>query len=170
MSDNLRPMLYGARYEADIADRSGIAARVPARRQALRVGDVIVADADLPDPHPGDVVVTPATGAYGYAMANNYNGVPRPPVVFVVRRRRARWSCAARRSRTCTPAMSDNADNDQVFRIGLLGHGTVGAAFEALLGERADAIAASTGRAPEITGVLTRSQGDFERDPRRAAT
>jgi diaminopimelate decarboxylase len=29
------------------------------------------------------VVVTPATGAYGYAMANNYNGVPRPPVVFV---------------------------------------------------------------------------------------
>ena len=31
---------------------------------------------------PGDVLVTPATGAYGYAMASNYNGVPRPPVVF----------------------------------------------------------------------------------------
>ena len=37
---------------------------------------------ELADPRPGDVLVTPATGAYGYAMANNYNGVPRPPVVF----------------------------------------------------------------------------------------
>ena len=34
------------------------------------------------DFHPGDVLVTPVTGAYVYAMANNYNGVPRPPVVF----------------------------------------------------------------------------------------
>ena len=34
------------------------------------------------DPKPGDVIVTPATGAYGYAMASNYNGVPRPPVIF----------------------------------------------------------------------------------------
>ena len=36
----------------------------------------------LADPAVGDVIVTPATGAYGYSMANNYNGVPRPPVVF----------------------------------------------------------------------------------------
>ncbi len=48
------------------------------------------------------------------------------------------------------------------FRIGLLGHGTVGAAFETLLGQRADAVAATTGLRPEITGVLTRSQGDFD--------
>jgi len=41
-----------------------------------------VRDAMLSDPKPGDVIVTPATGAYGYAMANNYNGVPRPPVIF----------------------------------------------------------------------------------------
>jgi diaminopimelate decarboxylase len=45
-------------------------------------GDVIVRDVALADPAPGDVVVTPATGAYGYSLANNYNGVPRPPVVF----------------------------------------------------------------------------------------
>ena len=45
-------------------------------------GDVLVRDAELPDPRPGDVIVTPATGAYGYALANNYNGQPRPPVVF----------------------------------------------------------------------------------------
>src|SRR5215216_5080377 len=50
----------------------------------------------------------------------------------------------------------------ETFRIGLLGHGTVGSAFEALLAERADAFVPITGMRPEITGVLTRSRGDFE--------
>ena len=45
-------------------------------------GDVLIRDAELPLPRAGDVLVTPATGAYGYAMASNYNGVPRPPVVI----------------------------------------------------------------------------------------
>ncbi|MFL5781003.1 MAG: homoserine dehydrogenase [Thermoleophilaceae bacterium] len=48
------------------------------------------------------------------------------------------------------------------FRVGLLGHGTVGAAFHELLGERAGAIESATGTRPEIAGVLTRSRGDFE--------
>jgi homoserine dehydrogenase len=48
------------------------------------------------------------------------------------------------------------------FSVGLLGHGTVGAAFDALLRERADAVAETTGRRPELAGVLTRSQGDFD--------
>jgi homoserine dehydrogenase len=48
------------------------------------------------------------------------------------------------------------------FRVGLLGHGTVGSAFDDLLGRRADAIAAATGRRPELCGVLTRSRGSFE--------
>jgi homoserine dehydrogenase len=48
------------------------------------------------------------------------------------------------------------------FRVGLLGHGTVGAAFAELLVERADAVAAITGMRPELTGVLTRSRGDFD--------
>jgi homoserine dehydrogenase len=48
------------------------------------------------------------------------------------------------------------------FRIGLLGHGTVGGAFAELLAERASDVERLTGRAPEITGVLTRSRGDFE--------
>src|SRR5919112_5523006 len=47
------------------------------------------------------------------------------------------------------------------FRVGLLGHGTVGAAFATLLGERADEVAGVTGLRPEISGVLTRSRGDF---------
>jgi homoserine dehydrogenase len=51
---------------------------------------------------------------------------------------------------------------DRAFRVGLLGHGTVGAAFAELLARRADAVCAVTGLRPEIAGVLTRSQGDFE--------
>ena len=84
MSDNLRPMLYGARYEAIIADRAaeatGTAATIAGKH--CESGDILVRDVDLAGPAVGDVLVTPATGAYGYAMANNYNGVPRPPVIF----------------------------------------------------------------------------------------
>ena len=82
MSDNLRPMLYGARYEAHLADRPGGSVSCVLAGKHCESGDVIVREATLDDPRPGDVVVTPATGAYGYAMANNYNGVPRPPVLF----------------------------------------------------------------------------------------
>jgi diaminopimelate decarboxylase len=82
MSDNLRPMLYGAPYEAHVADRLGGATECVLAGKHCESGDVIVREALLADPRPGDVIVTPATGAYGYAMANNYNGVPRPPVVF----------------------------------------------------------------------------------------
>ncbi|MEZ5073942.1 MAG: diaminopimelate decarboxylase [Solirubrobacterales bacterium] len=84
MSDNLRPMLYGSRYEAVIANRAderGTAITTIAGKHC-ESGDILVRDAVLADPRPGDLLVTPATGAYGYAMANNYNGIPRPPVVF----------------------------------------------------------------------------------------
>jgi diaminopimelate decarboxylase len=83
MSDNLRPMLYGAVYEAQIADRFGGGTPSRLTGKHCESGDVIVHDVELADPRVGDVIVTPATGAYGHAMANNYNGVPRPPVVFV---------------------------------------------------------------------------------------
>jgi len=82
MSDNLRPMLYGAAYEAHVADRFGGATPCVLAGKHCESGDVIVGDALLDDPHPGDVIVTPATGAYGFAMASNYNGVPRSPVIF----------------------------------------------------------------------------------------
>jgi diaminopimelate decarboxylase len=83
MSDNLRPMLYGSVYEATIADRvgeGGELCRVAGKH--CESGDVLIHDVHLHDPKPGDVLVTPVTGAYGHAMANNYNGVPRPPVIF----------------------------------------------------------------------------------------
>jgi diaminopimelate decarboxylase len=82
MSDNLRPMLYGARYEAHVADRFDGATPCVLAGKHCESGDVIVREALLDDPRPGDVIVTPATGAYGFAMANNYNGIPRPPVIF----------------------------------------------------------------------------------------
>jgi diaminopimelate decarboxylase len=84
MSDNLRPMLYGSRYEAVIADRAGAAADTVATVAGMHCesSDMIVRDARLAAPALGDVLVTPATGAYGYAMANNYNAVRRPPVIL----------------------------------------------------------------------------------------
>jgi diaminopimelate decarboxylase len=84
MSDNLRPMLYGSRYEAIVANRAGDAPNILATVAGMHCesGDILITDVMLADPRPGDILVTPATGAYGYAMASNYNGVPRPPVVF----------------------------------------------------------------------------------------
>ena len=84
MSDNMRPSLYGARYEAVIADRADSPpdTQVTVAGMHCESGDVLIRDAKLAAPRAGDVLVTPATGAYGYAMASNYNGVPRPAVVF----------------------------------------------------------------------------------------
>ncbi|MEY2536029.1 MAG: diaminopimelate decarboxylase [bacterium] len=82
MSDNLRPMLYGARYEAQVVGRPGGGTRAHLVGKHCESGDVLVRNADLADPRPGDVIVTPATGAYGFSMANTYNGVPRAPVIF----------------------------------------------------------------------------------------
>jgi diaminopimelate decarboxylase len=83
MSDNLRPMLYGSRYEAQVVGRPGGGTRSQLVGKHCESGDVIVRDVELADPRPGDVIVTPATGAYGHSLANTYNAVQRPPIVFV---------------------------------------------------------------------------------------
>jgi diaminopimelate decarboxylase len=84
MSDNLRPMLYGSVYEAVLAERplalGGERCRLAGKH--CESGDVLIREVALSDPRPGDVIATPATGAYGHALANNYNGAPRPPVVL----------------------------------------------------------------------------------------
>jgi diaminopimelate decarboxylase len=84
MSDNMRPMLYGSRYEALIADRAAAAPDSLATIAGMHCesGDILIRDTMLAAPAVGDVLVTPATGAYGHEMASNYNGVPRPPVIF----------------------------------------------------------------------------------------
>jgi diaminopimelate decarboxylase len=103
MSDNLRPMLYGARYEAEIADRFGGEDVCTIAGMHCESGDILVRDATLDAPRVGDVLVMAATGAYGHAMANNYNAVLRPPVIFckdgdarVVVRRETRDDLTAR--------------------------------------------------------------------------
>ena len=82
MADNIRPMLYDAVYEAEVADRVGDSTACRLVGMHCESGDVLIEEARLEDPRVGDVVVVPATGAYGYSMASNYNAVPRPPVVF----------------------------------------------------------------------------------------
>jgi diaminopimelate decarboxylase len=86
MSDNLRPVTYGAQYEAFLP------ARANARREKIvavagkhcEQGDVLVRDARLPaDVRVGDILATPVTGAYAHSMASNYNKVGRPAVLFV---------------------------------------------------------------------------------------
>jgi diaminopimelate decarboxylase len=85
MSDLLRPMLYGAVYEPILASRAAADADHTYRLvgKHCESGDILVAEAHLPELAVGDVVCLPATGAYGVSMASNYNGQPRPAVVFV---------------------------------------------------------------------------------------
>jgi diaminopimelate decarboxylase len=83
MSDNPEPSGYGARIEAQIADRFDGEEICQVVGKHCESGDVLVADWPLSRPSVGDVLVTPATGAYAYSLASNYNAVPRPPVVFV---------------------------------------------------------------------------------------
>ena len=85
MSDNPRPQLYGARYEAVLADRAeelpdGVF-RIAGKH--CESGDVLIDAVALPRPRRGDVLAVPATGAYTLAMASTYNGVPRPAAVMV---------------------------------------------------------------------------------------
>jgi diaminopimelate decarboxylase len=86
MSDNIRPALYGARYEAFLANRMSAPTgpRVTVSGKHCESGDVLIKDVHLADDVvPGDLLCIPATGAYTYSMANNYNHVPRPAVVLV---------------------------------------------------------------------------------------
>jgi len=85
MSDNPRPQLYGARYEALLANRADeLSSRVyRVAGKHCESGDVLIEAAELPEPRPGDVLAVPATGAYTLALGSTYNGVPRPAVVFV---------------------------------------------------------------------------------------
>jgi len=85
MSDNLRPMLYKAVYEALLANKAGSkkTEKVTIAGKHCESGDILVKNAQIPLPEVGDIVCTPATGAYGYVMANNYNKATRPAVLMV---------------------------------------------------------------------------------------
>lgn len=86
MSDNLRPALYGARYQfaaAGDGDIGGTALATVVGKHC-ESGDVLGADVELPEAMvPGDLLAVAATGAYNHAMASNYNRLPRPAMVLV---------------------------------------------------------------------------------------
>lgn len=85
MSDNIRPALYRAKYEAVLANKAGtpVEETVSIAGKCCESGDMLIWDLPLPVSEPGDLLAVFCTGAYGYSMANNYNRIPRPPVVFV---------------------------------------------------------------------------------------
>jgi len=85
MSDNIRPALYDAKYDAVIANKANEPKeyKYTVAGKLCESGDKLIVDAPLQKAEPGDILAIFCTGAYGYSMASNYNRVPRPAVVFV---------------------------------------------------------------------------------------
>jgi diaminopimelate decarboxylase len=85
MGDNIRPALYGAAYEAVVANRMSEdpAETVTLAGKYCESGDILIRDIRLPALDPGDTIAIPASGAYAPSMASNYNLNPRPAVVMV---------------------------------------------------------------------------------------
>ncbi|GGD13380.1 diaminopimelate decarboxylase [Pontibacillus salipaludis] len=84
MTDNIRPALYQARYQAMLANRPDEEATelVSVAGKCCESGDMLIWDLMLPPTNYGDILAVLSTGAYGYSMASNYNRIPRPAVVF----------------------------------------------------------------------------------------
>lgn len=86
MSDNIRPALYGARYELGIASRMSAKDNletVTVSGKLCESGDILARDITLSKIYSGDILAMTSTGAYGYSMASNYNMIGKPAVVFV---------------------------------------------------------------------------------------
>ncbi len=85
MNDNPRPALYHASYEACLANRVGEepTETVSIAGKLCESGDMLIWDIALPPVNTGDLLAVSCTGAYNYSMANNYNRLRRPAVVFV---------------------------------------------------------------------------------------
>lgn len=85
MSDNIRPALYQANYEAVLANRVNeeLFEEVAIAGKCCESGDMLIWDLPLPKVEHGDLLAVFCTGAYGYSMSNNYNRLRRPAVVFV---------------------------------------------------------------------------------------
>jgi diaminopimelate decarboxylase len=85
MTDNPRPALYGAKYEAILANKAARPKEevVSIAGKCCETGDMLIWDIELPKPERGDILAVTCTGAYNYSMASNYNRLRRPAVVFV---------------------------------------------------------------------------------------
>lgn len=85
MGDNIRPALYGSRYEALLANKANQdpGSEVTIAGKYCESGDILIKDVALPPVQSGDILALPASGAYNLAMSSNYNLNPRPAVVLV---------------------------------------------------------------------------------------
>ncbi|MEG3846075.1 diaminopimelate decarboxylase [Microcoleus sp. herbarium19] len=85
MSDNPRPITYQSVYRVLAANKMSepLTEKVTVAGKHCESGDILIKDAQLPECQAGDILVVPATGAYNYSMASNYNRVPRPAAVLV---------------------------------------------------------------------------------------
>ena len=85
MADNIRPSLYGAEYDACIANKCNNDNEevVTIAGKCCETGDVLIEDILLPKVETGDILAITCTGAYTYALSSNYNGIPRPAVILV---------------------------------------------------------------------------------------
>ena len=85
ISDNIRPALYGARYQALVANKALKAEKeiVTIAGKLCESGDILVKDINLASVQPGDIIAIPVCGAYCIPMASNYNALPRPAIVMV---------------------------------------------------------------------------------------
>ncbi len=85
MTDNPRPALYDAKYEAMLANRAFDVEEevVSIAGKCCESGDMLIWDLALPVAHTGDLLAVSCTGAYNYAMANHYNRIRKPAVIFV---------------------------------------------------------------------------------------
>ena len=85
MTDNIRPALYQAKYDATIVDKENLERNhvVTVAGKCCESGDLIIEDLPLQEAKPGDLLLTYTTGAYGYSMSSNYNKALTPAVVFV---------------------------------------------------------------------------------------
>jgi diaminopimelate decarboxylase len=85
MADNPRPSLYDAKYDALIVNKYSNKPEemVTIAGKYCESGDILIQNIQLPKAESGDLLVVFSTGAYHHSMANNYNGIPRPPVVLV---------------------------------------------------------------------------------------
>jgi len=85
MADNIRPALYGAEYEAVVADKMNEEGgeEVTIAGKFCESGDVLVRDITLPSVAAGDIIAIPACGAYCLSQASNYNASFKPPIVLV---------------------------------------------------------------------------------------
>jgi diaminopimelate decarboxylase len=85
ISDNIRPALYGAKYEALVANKALKAGKevVTIAGKLCQSGDILVKDINLASVEPGDIIAIPVCGAYCIPMSSNYNAMPKPAIVMV---------------------------------------------------------------------------------------